>query len=90
MKRVIVVVIIVHEEINRADKTSSLVHSPSYRAFVEFWYENYCRWFVSRLSIGRRGVNPRTCVGAQVTNSQIDRTCKNMKKMENIMKSREP
>jgi hypothetical protein len=37
MKRVIVVVvvIIVHEEINRADKTSSLVHSPLYRAFVE-------------------------------------------------------
>jgi hypothetical protein len=37
MKRVIVVVIIiiVHGEISRADKTSSLVHSPLYRAFVE-------------------------------------------------------
>jgi hypothetical protein len=37
MKPVIVVVIIifVHEEINRAHKTSSLVHSPLYCAFVE-------------------------------------------------------
>jgi hypothetical protein len=37
MKRVIIVVviIIVHEEISRADNTSSLVHSPLYRAFVE-------------------------------------------------------